>query len=89
MQMTLSQLRTRIDQIDKIIIKALSQRTKIVKEIAKIKKQQHLPIINKSREQEIYQKLKQQAKKYHLDEKYLHKIFTTIIQHSKKVQNKI
>ncbi len=87
--MIISKLRTEIDRVDNIIIKALAQRTKIVKKIAKIKKQHHLPIINKKREQEIYLKLKQQAKKYHLDEKYLHKIFTTIIQHSKKVQNKI
>ena len=84
--MTLKKLRTEIDKVDTTILRTLAQREKIVREIAKIKKKQQLPIINKKREQEIYNQLKKKAKMYHLDEKYLLQLFKLIIRYSRKIQ---
>ena len=84
--MTLSRLRIKIDKVDNLLIKTLAQREKIVQKIAKIKKKQYLPIINKKREQEIYNQLKKKAKMYHLEEKYLLQLFKLIIRYSRKIQ---
>jgi len=84
--MTLSRLRIKIDKVDNLLIKTLAQREKIVQKIAKIKKKQQLPIINKKREQEIYNQLKKKAKMYHLEEKYLLQLFKLIIRYSRKIQ---
>ena len=49
--------RKQIDECDKIITEALIKRFKIVKEIGKYKKEHNLPIVDKSREQKVYEKI--------------------------------
>ena len=53
----LDELRKKIDIIDQDICKLLDQRAKIVKEIAIVKKEHNIPIIDQAREKNIYNKI--------------------------------
>ena len=55
--MDLQDLRNQIDVIDDQISGLFEQRLAIVEEVAKIKLEQNLPVLNASREQEIISRL--------------------------------
>ncbi|MGD1070348.1 MAG: chorismate mutase [Bryobacteraceae bacterium] len=50
----LAQCRDQIDQIDLRILELLNQRTSIVEEIGRIKKEAHMPIYEPKREDQVY-----------------------------------
>ena len=78
--------RKKIDKIDNQILKRLSERLKVVKDIKKYKRQHKLPITDKAREKIIFQDLNKKAKKYKLNNKQVKDIYKVIIKNSKKVQ---
>lgn len=54
----LAEQRQIIDQIDQQMVQLLEQRFDCAKEVAKIKKENHLPILDASREQILLDKIK-------------------------------
>lgn len=81
--------REEIDKIDSRIVKLLSKRKKISLKIGQHKKEKKIKPMDKQREKEIFNRLKQKAKKENLDEKYLNRVFKMIIGHSRRIQKKI
>lgn len=55
--MELKELRNRIDEIDTQMAELFKQRLEVATEVAKVKKEQNLPILNTSREREIITRL--------------------------------
>lgn len=84
--MNLNKIRNKINKIDNNLIKLLSQRQKVSKEIGIFKLKNNLPIYNPKREQEVIENLSTLAKKNKLDPKLIQKIFKTIFTYSKRVQ---
>ncbi|MDI6737054.1 MAG: chorismate mutase [Nanoarchaeota archaeon] len=85
--MELKQAREYIDNIDKEIIKLLARRFSIAKEIAKIKKEQSLPIQNNEREEEVIKKAIENLKEQgYDDEEFARGLFTIIMNKSKEIQ---
>ncbi len=74
------------EQIDSQIIRLLSQRNNLSKQVKQYKKENNLQIFNAEREQEIFEKLKQEAKILNIDSEYLKKVFELIILNSHKLQ---
>lgn len=79
----MNELRKKIDNVDRQIIKLLSERQSIVKKIAKIKKENNLPIINKEREEEVIRKAKGMNK---INPVFVENLFNLIIKESRRVQ---
>ena len=79
--------RKKIDKIDSEIIKLLIQRVKVSKELGKYKYRNSIKIYDKQREKEIFNRLKIICEQKGLDEKYINKVFKTIIEHSRIKQN--
>lgn len=83
----MEQLRKEIDDIDRKIIELLAKRFSIAKEIAKLKKDQNLPIQDKEREEEVIQKANENLKQQGYDDKkFTKEIYAVIMKKSKEVQ---
>jgi len=78
--------RDRIDVIDRNIVKLLLSRFKLAEQIADYKKNYKLKLIDKKREHHIINNVKNYSGKKH--QTFLKKIFSDIIDYSKKVQSK-
>jgi monofunctional chorismate mutase len=79
-------LRQKIDDLDENIIQLLKKRMKISKEVGQLKDQLDLPVEDKRREQQIIDRLLQQAGK-NLSEEQLMRIFTAVFTSSKQIQS--
>jgi len=79
MKNRLENLRKQIDKIDKSIISLLAERMKIVKEIGRIKKENNLPVFDKSRWQEVIKSKKG----------FIKKIWKIIHEEALKIENSI
>lgn len=80
--------RQRINLIDEQIIKLLSERRKLSKEIALIKDTSNSQIRDRSREKEVLAHIIQLAKAEGLDSHFISKIFSEIIEDSVNIQKK-
>lgn len=81
--MTLQSLRQTINALNAEIVELFSERLKIAKEIAKIKKQQNLPVHDPEREQEQRELLHNLAKRHDLSTAVIEEIFSLFVDYSK------
>ena len=79
------ELRQQIDKLDEEIIMLLKKRMGISKEEGKLKEKLDIPVEDKTRENEIIDRLTQQAGR-NLSEEQLIRIFTAVFKSSKQVQ---
>ena len=79
------ELRQLIDQLDEEIIQLLKKRMGISMEVGKLKEKLDIPVEDKTREEEIIERLTQQAGQ-NLSEEQLIRIFTAVFKSSKQVQ---
>tara|TARA_Y100000310_G_scaffold345853_1_gene471436 strand:+ start:20489 stop:20755 length:267 start_codon:yes stop_codon:yes gene_type:complete len=86
--MNMEELRKEIDKIDDEIINLLGKRKNLVKIIAGLKKESNKPTEDKSREQQIIERLKELSKKYSLDENFVAALYQVILKNSKEEQEK-
>jgi len=88
-QITLEELRKQIDLVDTLLIKCLAKRQDIVLQIAKIKKQENLPIFCQERENQLIEERKMSALLLDLDSDFIKDIFKNILNNSRKTQEEI
>jgi len=86
MSSDLKALRDRIDSTDEKIIYLIKKRMEIVKEIAKIKREKGLPILDPEREEDLYRRIRREAEKLGLDGSDTETIFREIVSVSRKLQ---
>jgi chorismate mutase len=82
----IQQLRKRVDEVDEQILNALSERAKICRSIGLIKKKQGLGIRDASRENELYQHVKEKAVEFHLDPLQVEAVYREIVNMCSAVQ---
>lgn len=82
----IDKIRQEIDQIDEKIIWLLSERFKKSLEIVEEKRKKGLPIFDKIREEELFEKIQKKAKKQGLSPERAKKIFLIIVHESRKAQ---
>ena len=80
------ELRQKIDTLDEEIIQLLKKRMGISKEVGKLKEKLDIPVEDMGREQEIIDRLTQQAG-INLSEEQLIRIFTAVFKSSKQIQS--
>lgn len=81
----LSKQRDEINRIDKEIVKLFEERMKIVTEVARVKEENDLPILDSSREAEVYEKVVNYLDDKQLSDK-LKELYTTLMRVSKDYQ---
>lgn len=86
--MDISNWRTRIDELENMIIELLNKRAAYAVEIGKIKKQEGLPVFDASREQEILNRVaeKTRAQNGSLSPESMQRIFQTIMTETRQVE---
>ncbi|MBS0604177.1 MAG: chorismate mutase [Verrucomicrobia bacterium] len=81
--MNLDELRKIIDQLNTEIIELFSKRLSVTKEIAKVKKENQLPVHDPLREEKQLQMLREAAKKHGLSPAVIEEIFNLFVDYSK------
>lgn len=80
----LQEYRAEIDEIDKNLVKILSERFKITAKIGDYKWKHNLPPADRQREKEMFSERARWAKKLGIDQKLIIGIFKAIIKEVKK-----
>ena len=84
--MELSKRRKKIDKIDSKLLRLISQRILVVKEIGKIKELKNLPIKDPKREKERINRLSEEGRALGLTSEMIGKIWRTLFQISYKIE---
>ncbi len=79
-------LRKRIDKVDNEIMNQVSERIDIVKEVAALKKQYNIPILDQNREKELLNRLRGKARAKGLNEDFIGALYEAILDCSKRTQ---
>lgn len=80
--------RNEVDEIDKKILSLLAKRNILVKKIAIGKRKQHLPIIDKQREEGKIAEILKEAKKQGIEKEFVQTVWDAIFKASYMLQNK-
>jgi chorismate mutase len=81
--MSLDELRKVVDQINEEIVALFARRLEITKQIAKVKKEQKLPVDDFSREEKQYKMLRELSQKHGLSPAVIEEIFNLLVDYSK------
>ncbi len=81
--MSLESLRHKIDNLNGEIIALFSERLKVAKEIAKVKKKHDLPVNDPLREEQQLELLRELSKKHDLSPAVIEEIFSLFVAYSK------
>ena len=85
---TLQGLRENIEKIDNTIIRLLSMRLKIAKNIGILKQKRGFRVVDHNREKELMKLHHKYSGQNKIDQKFIDKIFNLVIKHSRAVQKK-
>ena len=78
--------RKQVDQVDDLILKALTERVKICMAIGLVKKKRGIPIRDLSRENDVYRKVKENSAELGLDSQTVEAIYREIVNMCSAVQ---
>ena len=86
--MDITNWRTRIDELENVIIELLNKRAEYAVEIGKIKKANGLPVLDASREREILVRVAEKATRENgpLSPESMQRIFQTIMAETRQVE---
>ena len=87
MEAKLRNLRKRVDKLDSKILRLLSKRMKVAKQIDGVKTEMGFGRTDRIRESEMKKMRSELAKIYKLDRKFTEEVFDLIVKESKRLQN--
>lgn len=85
----LDDLRVKLDQIDAEILDLLAKRFEKIKLIGELKKEENIPILQKSREEIVINRAKKVALKNGINPTYFEKIYEMIISGARDLEDNI
>ena len=86
--MSIEDWRTRIDEIDRKLVKLMNDRSQCVIEIARIKKQRKMKVVDPERERNVFRNVKNENNGP-LDADGLQRIFERIIDESRRIERQL
>ena len=87
MEAKLRSLRKKIDKLDSKILRLLSKRMNVTKQIGSVKAEMGFRGTDRIRESEMKKMRSEFAKIYKLDRKFTEEVFDLVIKESKRLQN--
>jgi len=84
--MSLEELRRRVDELDDSIVKLISDRMKVTREIGHLKREAGKPIEDRAREQVVVERIRSLARSLDLNAGDVEKIYRDIFSASKEIQ---
>ncbi len=86
--MDIENWRTRIDELESVIVELLNKRAEYATEIGKIKKAKGIPVLDAAREKEILDRVAKKAEAFGgpLSPESMQNIFQTIMSETRKVE---
>ena len=81
--MNLDELRNRIDAYNQELVGLLGKRIETAREIARVKKQENLSILDTGREREIKDKMRQLARKNRISPAFIEDLFDLLLDYSR------
>ncbi|HMK94177.1 MAG TPA: chorismate mutase [Candidatus Limnocylindrales bacterium] len=84
----LEKYRKQVDRVDALIMKALSERTRICVAIGEVKKKRGIPVRDISREKEVYKSVKEKSVKFGLDPVQVEAVYREIVNMCSAVQER-
>ncbi len=84
----IEKLREEIDEIDSMIAELIVRRFKVVENIAKVKKEMNMNLVDMEREKEIYNRYYEKLSK-HVSRDFVENLVSLILEESKRLQRKL
>lgn len=88
-EIELKKLRDEIDEIDRSLVRLISERMKIVREIGRLKKEFRKPVVDRERELSVIRKVLQMAEAESVNTELVLKIFSLLMEESRRIQREI
>lgn len=85
----LKPLRGDLDDCDKIILDAIARRYEIIRNIAEIKKNYQIPMMQKHRIESVLHKVESHAVNHKLEPRFLHEIYKLLIEEACRIEDEI
>ena len=86
--MSLDEMRSKIEEIDRRIMELIAERTDIAILIAEIKEKEGLPITDKDQEKKVMQRVSKNADLFGVDKEGVERIFQMLIELNKSKQRR-
>jgi 4-amino-4-deoxychorismate mutase len=86
---TLEDFRREIDDLDTQIVESLGRRLEICRRVAHYKKERGIPMMQPTRVNEVIQKCIQKGIQHGINQDYIAKIYTLMIEESCRLENEI
>ena len=86
--MSLDEMRSKIEEIDKRIMRLIAERTDIAILIAEIKEKEGLPITDKDQVKKVMQRVSKNADLFGVDKEGVERIFQMLIELNKSKQRR-
>ena len=86
--MSLDEMRSKIEEIDKRIMRLIAERTDIAILIAEIKENEGLPITDKDQEKKVMERVSKNADLFGIDKEGVERIFQMLIELNKSKQRR-
>ena len=86
--MSLYEMRSKIEEIDKRIMRLIAERTDIAILIAEIKENEGLPITDKDQEKKVMERVSKNADLFGIDKEGVERIFQMLIELNKSKQRR-
>jgi chorismate mutase-like protein len=84
-RLKLEEFRVRIDEVDRRIVALLNERTSVVEDIGRVKREAHLPIYEPKREDQVFANITQ-ANHGPISQEAVRRIFERIIDEMRAIQ---
>jgi len=84
--LSLEELRRMIDRVDEKLVDAMAERIRIARMIGGEKRRKSIPVVDEKREREVYKHVVEKASARGLDTRLVEKVFSLLIDHSRRIQ---
>lgn len=84
--MSLGELRTEIEEIDRALVELMAQRTYVAETIARVKDEEGLPTTDEAQERVVMERASENADRFDLEPEVIRDVFRLLIELNKSEQ---
>lgn len=85
----LKELRSRIDRLDAAILRLITDRLKVVRDVAYFKRDNQIPMMAKGRLDLVRERAERHGRLFDVDPAFLHRVYDIILEESCRLEDEI